>query len=55
MTQIISNKNRIVTVIGGSGFIGSHVTDQLIDEGYQNGRKSNEYPLENLPALRTEK
>ena len=35
MTQIVNNKNRIVTVIGGSGFIGSHVADQLSEEGYQ--------------------
>ena len=35
MNQINSNKNRIVTVIGGSGFVGSHVADQLIQEGYQ--------------------
>ena len=35
MTQVANNKNRIVTVIGGSGFIGSHVADQLSNEGYQ--------------------
>jgi UDP-glucose 4-epimerase len=34
MTQIEDNKNRIITVIGGSGFIGSHVADQLSEEGY---------------------
>jgi UDP-glucose 4-epimerase len=35
MTQKENKKNRIVTVIGGSGFIGSHVADQLSEEGYQ--------------------
>ena len=35
MTQMENKKNRIVTVIGGSGFIGSHVADQLSEEGYQ--------------------
>jgi UDP-glucose 4-epimerase len=35
MTSNIENKNRIVTVIGGSGFIGSHVADQLSQEGYK--------------------
>ena len=30
-----NNKNCLVTVIGGSGFIGSHVADQLTDDGYQ--------------------
>lgn len=30
-----SDKNRIATVIGGSGFVGSHVADQLSQEGYQ--------------------
>lgn len=35
MSQINSNENHIVTVIGGSGFIGSHVADQLTQEGYQ--------------------
>ena len=34
MSQIKGNENRIVTVIGGSGFIGSHVVDQLTQEGY---------------------
>ncbi len=28
------DKKGIVTVIGGSGFIGSHVADQLTEEGY---------------------
>ena len=35
MSQIKENENRIVTVIGGSGFIGSHVADQLTQEGYK--------------------
>jgi UDP-glucose 4-epimerase len=35
MTQIKNGKNQIVTVIGGSGFIGSHVADQLTRQGYQ--------------------
>jgi UDP-glucose 4-epimerase len=35
MTPIKSDKKRIVTVIGGSGFVGSHVADQLSREGYQ--------------------
>jgi UDP-glucose 4-epimerase len=35
MSQIKNEKNYIVTVIGGSGFIGSHVADQLTHEGYQ--------------------
>jgi UDP-glucose 4-epimerase len=35
MSQIKGNENRIVTVLGGSGFIGSHVADQLTQEGYQ--------------------
>jgi UDP-glucose 4-epimerase len=30
-----TDKNKTVTVIGGSGFIGSHVADQLTQEGYQ--------------------
>jgi UDP-glucose 4-epimerase len=34
MTKIIKGENRIVTVIGGSGFIGSHVADQLSEDGY---------------------
>jgi nucleoside-diphosphate-sugar epimerase len=29
-----NNKNQLVTVIEGSGFIGSHVADQLIQKGY---------------------
>lgn len=29
------NQFRIVTVIGGSGFLGSHVADQLSERGYQ--------------------
>ena len=35
MTSKNDNKNQIVTVIGGSGFIGSHVADQLSQEGFQ--------------------
>jgi len=35
MSQTKGNEKRIVTVIGGSGFIGSHVADQLTHEGYQ--------------------
>ena len=35
MAQIKKGENRIVTVIGGSGFIGSHVADQLSEEGFQ--------------------
>jgi UDP-glucose 4-epimerase len=35
MSQIKDNENSIVTVIGGSGFIGSHVADQLTEEGYK--------------------
>jgi UDP-glucose 4-epimerase len=35
MSQIKNNEHRIVTVIGGSGFIGSHVADQLTQEGYK--------------------
>ena len=35
MAQIKKGENRIVTVLGGSGFIGSHVADQLSDEGFQ--------------------
>lgn len=34
MTKIKKGENRIVTVIGGSGFIGSHVADKLSQEGY---------------------
>ena len=34
MSQIRNNENSIVTVIGGSGFIGSHVADQLTQDGY---------------------
>ena len=35
MTKMKKSENSIVTVIGGSGFIGSHVADQLSNEGYQ--------------------
>ena len=35
MAQIKKGENRIVTVLGGSGFIGSHVADQLSEEGFQ--------------------
>jgi UDP-glucose 4-epimerase len=35
MTLTKNAKNCIVTVIGGSGFIGSHVADQLSQEGYR--------------------
>ena len=35
MAQTKSDRDRIVTVIGGSGFVGSHVADQLSREGYQ--------------------
>lgn len=34
MTENKIDKNRIATVIGGSGFIGSHVADELTEEGY---------------------
>ena len=34
MTKIKKGENGIVTVIGGSGFIGSHVADKLSQEGY---------------------
>jgi UDP-glucose 4-epimerase len=34
MIQMKKDENRIVTVIGGSGFIGSHVADKLSQEGY---------------------
>ncbi len=34
MTSIGNDKNSIVTVIGGSGFLGSHVADQLSEAGY---------------------
>ena len=30
-----SLKNRVVLVVGGAGFIGSHLVDQIIDEGAQ--------------------
>jgi UDP-glucose 4-epimerase len=33
MTKVKKGENRIVTVIGGSGFIGSHVADKLSQEG----------------------
>lgn len=35
MNKKINNSNVIVTVLGGSGFIGSHVADQLTKEGYK--------------------
>jgi len=35
MNKKINNSNGIVTVLGGSGFIGSHVADQLSEEGYR--------------------
>jgi UDP-glucose 4-epimerase len=35
MDQVENCERRIVTVIGGSGFIGSHVADQLSEDGYQ--------------------
>lgn len=31
----LSNKKRIAVVTGGSGFIGSHMTDLLLDEGFE--------------------
>ena len=34
MTKMKKSENRTVTVIGGSGFIGSHVADKLSQEGY---------------------
>ena len=34
MSKKNNNSNKIITVIGGSGFIGSHVADQLAQEGY---------------------
>ena len=33
MTSIGNDKNSIITVIGGSGFLGSHVADQLSEAG----------------------
>ena len=35
MNQKINNRNSIITVLGGSGFIGSHVADQLSQKGYR--------------------
>jgi UDP-glucose 4-epimerase len=35
MNQKINNRNSIITVLGGSGFIGSHVADQLSQGGYR--------------------
>ena len=35
MNKNIKNSNRIITVLGGSGFMGSHVADQLSHEGYR--------------------
>ena len=35
MNKKINNSNSIITVLGGSGFIGSHVADQLSQEGYR--------------------
>ena len=35
MKKKIQNSNGIITVLGGSGFIGSHVADQLSQEGYR--------------------
>tara|TARA_Y100001934_G_C12304069_1_gene751476 strand:- start:801 stop:1697 length:897 start_codon:yes stop_codon:yes gene_type:complete len=35
MNKKPNNCNGIITVLGGSGFIGSHVADQLSQEGYQ--------------------
>ena len=32
---MLQNHRSVVTVIGGSGFLGSHVADQLSDNGYQ--------------------
>ncbi|MBT5470452.1 MAG: NAD(P)-dependent oxidoreductase [Nitrospina sp.] len=35
MNSANKSQNRIATVVGGSGFIGSHVADRLSQEGYQ--------------------
>lgn len=35
MSVVTDANNRLITVIGGSGFIGSHVADKLSDAGYR--------------------